>query len=188
MSNFEPIIWDGIRFYYIWNMKLETERLTLQEINESHIDDILQIRSNDVINQYVKRNSPKNNYDALEFILHIKRKTQDHEIIFWGISYKDQQKLIGTICLWKFSDDRKRAEVGYELLPDYHKKGIMTEALTSVIKYGFHDLKLYEISAFTHKNNKNSQILLLRHGFVLDEDRVDEGNVENVIFSLKIII
>ncbi|PWN70626.1 N-acetyltransferase [Chryseobacterium phosphatilyticum] len=166
-------------------MEIKTDRLLLREINESHIDDILRIRSNELINQYVKRNSPKNNYDALEFILHIRRRTQNNEIIFWGISYKDQRNLIGTICLWNFAQDRKTAEVGYELLPEYHRKGIMTEALKSVLEYGFNILNLREVLALTHRNNTKSQILLIKQGFVLQEGKVDEGNVENVIFSIK---
>lgn len=166
-------------------MKLETERLILKEINESHVEDILRIRSNELINQYVKRNSPKTNYDALEFILSIRKRTQDKEIIFWGISYKDQKNLIGTICLWRFSEDRQTVEVGYELLPDYHKKGIMSEALKSVLNFGFNDLNLQEILAFTNHQNESSKGLLLKHKFALKENRTDEKNLENVIFSLK---
>ncbi|MDQ0782647.1 GNAT family N-acetyltransferase [Chryseobacterium sp. W4I1] len=113
---------------------IKTERLILKEINESHVEDILKIRSNEVINQFVKRNSPKNNYDALQFILTIKGNIQNKQTVYFGISQKDQSNLIGTICLWNFSEDRKTAEVGYELLPDYHRKGIMSEALKSSFK------------------------------------------------------
>lgn len=166
-------------------MKLETERLILNGINENHIEDILKIRSNEVINQYVKRNSPKTNYDALEFVLHIKRKTIDKEIIFWGISYKGYSNLIGTICLWKFSEDRKTAEVGYELLPDYHHKGIMSEALKAVLEFGFNELGLQKVFAFTNQLNINSQLLLLKHHFILEESEKDGKNPDNIIFSLK---
>jgi ribosomal-protein-alanine N-acetyltransferase len=82
-------------------MKLETERLILKEINESYTEDILKIRSNPYINQFVKRNSPRNNYEALEFILHVKNKMQQGEMIFWGISLKireilSEQSVYGT--------------------------------------------------------------------------------------------
>lgn len=166
-------------------MKLETERLILQEINETHTEDILLIRSNKVTNQYVKRNSPKNNYDALEFILHIKRETQDKKVVFLGISYKNGRNLIGTICLWNFSEDRKAAEVGYELLPDYHRKGIMSEALSAVLDYGFRNLQLQKIVAITSQSNENSKGLLLKHHFILEEDQKDEHHPDNIIFSLK---
>ncbi|WP_292008744.1 GNAT family N-acetyltransferase [Chryseobacterium sp.] len=165
-------------------MKLETERLILKEINESHVEDILKIRSNPYINQFVKRTSPQNNYEALDFILTIKRNTENGETIYLGISYKDQQNLIGTICLWNFSEDKKVAEVGYELLPEYHKQGIMSEALKSVLNYGFKELNLQEIVACTHSANENSKRLLLKHDFILEEDKKDEDFPEGIIFTL----
>jgi ribosomal-protein-alanine N-acetyltransferase len=41
-------------------------------------------------------------------------------------------------------------EVGYGLNPAFQNKGIMTEALKCVIDYGFNELKLIKIEAFTH--------------------------------------
>jgi len=166
-------------------MKIETERLVLKSIDESHIEDILKIRSNEVVNQFVKRIPPKTNYDALDYILTIKKRVQNNESLNWGISYKNQQNLIGTICLWNFSDDRTEAEVGYELLPDYHRNGIMSEALKAVLKFGFNELYLTEILAFTNKFNENSKSLLLKYQFILEEGRADEGFPENLVFSLK---
>lgn len=165
-------------------MKLETERLILKPINESHVDDILKIRSNKVVNQFVKRIPPKTNYDALDFILTIKKRIENNETVYWGISLKNQTNLIGTICLWKFSEDRKEAEVGYELLPEYHRKGIMSETLQAVLNFGFNDLNLQEIVAMTNKFNENSKGLLLKHNFFL-EDRKDEGFPDNLVFSLS---
>lgn len=166
-------------------MKLETERLILKPINESHVEDILKIRSNEVLNRFVKRIPPKNNYDALDFILTIKKRVQNNETFYFGITYKNQQNLLGTICLYRFSEDRTEAEVGYELLPDYHRKGIMSEALSAVLNFGFNELNLQEILAFTNKFNKNSKGLLLKHDFVLQEGRIDEGFPNNLVFSLK---
>ena len=166
-------------------MKLETERLILKDISESHVEDILRIRSNEVINQFVVRNSPKNNYDALQFILTIKERTKNNQTVYLGISLKDQPNLIGTICLWNFSEDRKTAEVGYELLPEYHRQGIMSEALKAVLDFGFNELHLDEIVAITDTFNENSKGILLKHDFVLLEGEKDEGFPDNIIFSLK---
>ncbi len=166
-------------------MKLETERLILKDINESHVEDILRIRSNEVINQFVVRNSPKNNYDALQFILTIKERTKNNQTVYLGISLKDQPNLIGTICLWNFSEDRKTAEVGYELLPKYHRQGIMSEALKAILDFGFNELHLDVIVATTHTFNENSKGILLKHDFVLLEGEKDEGFPDNIIFSLK---
>ncbi|REC49408.1 GNAT family N-acetyltransferase [Chryseobacterium pennipullorum] len=164
---------------------IETGRLLLKEINENHVEDILRIRSNEFINRFVQRKSPKSNYDALQFILTIKENTRNNQTLYLGISLKDQTNLIGTICLWNFSEDRKTAEVGYELLPDYHRQGIMSEALEAVLDYGFNHLHLHKILAFTHRLNESSRALLLKQGFVLEEGRKDEENLKIEIFSLK---
>ena len=113
------------------------------------------------------------------------KRVENKETIFWGISLKNQPELIGTICLWNFSEDRKTAEVGYELLPNYHRKGIMSEALKAVLNFGFNGLYLNEILAFTNKFNENSKSLLIKNNFTLEEGRVDEGFPENLVFSLK---
>lgn len=166
-------------------MKLETSRLILKGINENNTEDILKIRGNPEVNKFVKRVSPKTNYDALQFILTIKQRTQNNQTVYWGISLKDQSHLIGTICLWNFSEDRKKAEVGYELLPEYHRQGIMSEALNAVVEYGFNELLLQEIVAITNTFNENSKGLLVKHHFVLEEGKEDEGFPDNIIFSLR---
>nr|WP_301288011.1 GNAT family N-acetyltransferase [Chryseobacterium sp. S0630] len=159
--------------------------MILKGINENNTEDILKIRGNPEVNKFVKRVSPKTNYDALQFILTIKQRTQNNQTVYWGISLKDQSHLIGTICLWNFSEDRKTAEVGYELLPEYHRQGIMSEALNAVVEYGFNELLLQEIVAITNTFNENSKGLLVKHHFVLEEGKEDEGFPDNIIFSLR---
>lgn len=166
-------------------MKLQTNRLFLRAIDEHDVEDVLRIRSNEITNQFVIRNSPKNNYDALNFIMTIKQRVRNYETVYWGICLKNQRNLIGTICLYRFSKDRKQAEVGYELLPDYHKKGLMSEALKAVVDFGFNELNLEEIVAMTSKFNENSKSILLKHNFILEEGKVDEGFPDNLVFSLK---
>jgi len=87
--------------------------------------------------------------------------------------------------LWNFSEDRKTAEVGYELLPEFHHQGIMTEALKAVIDFSFKELQLTKIVAMTNKFNENSKGLLLKNDFILEVGREDEGFPDNLVFSLK---
>ncbi|MGA9212756.1 GNAT family N-acetyltransferase [Kaistella sp.] len=166
-------------------MKFSTERLILRTITENDTKDILNVRSNPEINRFLHRIPPKDSLEALEFILNIKRKTVNNEILFRGIYFPISSKLIGTICLWKFSEDRKTAELGYELLPEYHGKGIMSEAVNFILNYGFNKLNLEKIEAFTNKNNLNSIKLLQKSNFILNKNRKDEKYPENLIFELN---
>lgn len=165
-------------------MIIATERLLLRPITEYDSQNIFEIRSNIEINRFVNRNSPKNSFEALDFILNIKKKEANKEILFFGISEKENPKFIGTVCLWKFSEDRKKAELGYELLPQFHGKGIMSEAVDAILVFGFNDLNLNQIDAFTNGKNENSQKLLTKKGFVFNSNRKDENNKENFIFEL----
>lgn len=166
-------------------MKFFTERLILRTVTEFDSQDVFEIRSNPEINHFLHRNPPKNSFDALEFILNIKRRAANKEIIFWGISFQNNPKLIGTICLWKFSEDGKTSELGYELLPEFQGKGIMSEAVNFVLDYGFQDLDLDKIEAFTNKNNFDSIKLLQNLKLILNENRRDEKYPENLIFELN---
>ena len=164
-------------------MRFSTERLILRTITEHDSVEILGIRSNIEINRFLHRNPPKNSFEALDFILDIKKKSANNEIVFLGISFQNDLKLLGTICLWNFSEDRKTAELGYELLPQYHRKGIMTEAVAFILNYGFKDLNLKIIEAFTNKNNLNSIELLVKSNFILNQNRKDEKYPDNLIFE-----
>lgn len=167
-------------------MIIATEKLLLRPITEYDSQNIFEIRSDIEINRFVNRNSPKNSFEALDFILNIKKKEANKEILFFGISEKENPKLIGTVCLWKFSADRKKAELGYELLPQFHGKGIMSEAVDAILSFGFNILKLNQIDAFTNGKNVNSQKLLTKKGFILNSNRKDENNKENFIFELSL--
>jgi len=61
-----------------------------------------------------------------------------------------------TICLWNFSSKKNVAELGYELDPALQGEGIMSEALKKIIEFGFQEIELKKIEAYTHKNNDNS--------------------------------
>ena len=164
---------------------LETNRLLLRSLKESDCNVIFYLRSNAKVNQFIKRPKPENIDDALAFINKIKKNVSNNECIYWCITLKDNPNLIGTISLWNFSEDRKTAEVGYDLHPDFHKKGIMKEALQTVLNFGFNSLNFETIEAFTQKNNTNSIKLLTNNNFIHIKNRKDKGNLYNHIFTLQ---
>ena len=61
----------------------------------------------------------------------------------------------------------------------------MSEAIVSVLNFGFKDLQLNTIEAFTHKNNIASIALLKKHQFIFQPERKDEGFENNRIFRLE---
>lgn len=161
---------------------LETSRLLLREVLDTDAHSIFFLRSDPTVNALVKRSQPKNLQEALTFIQQTNAKQKAGEIAYWGIQKKGEGGLIGTICLWNFSTDRRRAEVGYDLHPAVHRQGIMSEALDCVMDYGWNHLALNSIESYTQFNNEASVRLLLGHGFVLEEGLKDADNPYNRVY------
>ena len=168
--------------------EITTNRLFLRKIEESDAAIILFLRSDKLETKYIERpenRKTKNKQDAIKFIKELQEYLDKNISISWGISLKNNPEIIGTICLWNFSENKKRAEVGYDLIPEYQSLGVMSEALKSVIHFGFKELKLDSIEAFTHKENENSKKLLEKNDFRCMKKRKDLNNKTNIIFELQ---
>ncbi|WP_143522615.1 GNAT family N-acetyltransferase, partial [Pseudomonas sp. 2822-17] len=59
----------------------------------------------------------------------------------------------------------RRAEIGYEIHPDFWRKGYTSEAVKEVISYGFEGLDLNRIGAVVFIENQASNQLLSKMGF-----------------------
>src|SRR3982751_1592761 len=108
---------------------LTTTRLLLRRLSIDDAPEIFALRSDPIVNKYLERIKARSIEDAVDFIKKINFGIDADQSIYWAISFKGELGLIGTICLWNFSDEENKAEIGYELLPSYHGKGIMHEAL-----------------------------------------------------------
>ena len=163
---------------------LKTKRLILRQLKTTDDQAIFKIRSNEIVYKYISKETQNKIEEAQAFITKTNKGIANEEFLYWAISLKETQELVGTICLWNFSKDKLIAEVAYELLPAYHKKGIMNEALSKVLEFGFETLNLNSIEAFTHKENKASKTLLIKHRFKLYKNRADKGFPDNIIYIL----
>lgn len=80
---------------------------------------------------------------------------------------KETGTIIGGCGFHTWAPDHRRAEIGYALDNDaYKQKGLMTEALHAILKYGFDEMNLHRIEALTDPENTASQKLLTNFGFV----------------------
>jgi [ribosomal protein S5]-alanine N-acetyltransferase len=165
---------------------LETKRLLLRENLDSDAAALSALRSHPVVNRYIQRVKPAiSAEEAADWIRNRREDRLNGKSVDWMFTVKGEPGIAGKICLWNFSDDRLTCEVGYEMLPEYFGKGIMSEALERVISYGFDELNVHHIEAFTHRDNKKSTDLLSRFGFIPDDSRRDPDVLHNRIFILS---
>jgi ribosomal-protein-alanine N-acetyltransferase len=168
---------------------LETERLLLRRVDATDVKEIFALRSNPETMKYIPRPLVKTDEDALEHIAMIDSKIDSNEGINWAITLKDNPKLIGIIGHYKIKPENYRAELGYMLLPEYHGKGIISEAVQEAVKYGFQVMKLNSLEAIIDPDNHASAKVLEKNGFVkeahLKEYEFFEGRfLDTVIYSI----
>lgn len=149
---------------------LTTHRLRLRRLAMTDAEEIMMLRSNEQVNKFLDRPKPVNINDAKSFIEKIESGINKNESIYWVITLKDSDTLIGTICMWNISIGNKMAEIGYELHPQWQGKELMNEAIREVIEYGFNKIKLEIITACTHIDNTRSTNVLIKNNFLLDKN------------------
>ena len=163
---------------------LTTERLTLRQPLESDAQEIFLLRSDAIVNKYLDRQPTETVAEAISFIRKVAENFKNNAGLYWAITQTDNGKLIGTVCLFDFSDEGKKCEIGYELLPNYQGQGIMNEALKKIIEFTFQTLGLENIDAFTHKDNQSSTKLLRKFNFK-ETTVIDEANPNLIAFRLS---
>lgn len=163
---------------------LETKRLILRQLDSKDDQEIFRLRSDSEINKYLDRQVSDTIAHARNFINQVNEGVNENAALYWGINLNDGTVLIGTICLYNFSDENDSCEIGYELLTDFQGKGIMKEAVEKVISYAFDIINVQTIEAFTHKNNLQS-VKLLGKLLFQQSGKPDETNPALVCYVLK---
>jgi len=144
---------------------LETERLHLREIVKQDAQGIFNCFSNNEVTRYYGQDTLTSIEQAEQFVEFFTNNYKENRGIRWGIEMKGKQGIIGTLGFNAWSSKHKRAEIGYELLPEYWGNGYAIEAVSKVIAYGFNKLDLTRIGAVVFIDNKESARLLAKLGF-----------------------
>lgn len=145
--------------------KFVLRRLTVEDQNEIFI-----LRSDPRVLLYLDTPPAKSLDDAYKFIEKINNGESERKWNYWAISFKNEAKLVGTICLWNISEDLTSADIGFTLLPDFQGRGIMQEVLPEVLNYGFTELHLEKIRGEVAPKNIKSINLLIKFGFTRTEE------------------
>ena len=162
---------------------LTTERLTLRQLVSNDEHEIFTLRSDSEINKYLDRPISNTIDDAKNFINKVNENINKNDSLYWAITLSDKNILVGTICLFGFSDENYKCEIGYELLTNFQGQGIMKEAVEKVIDYAFNTIKVKKIEAFLHRDNQSSIKLLEKFSF-RNSNEPDKTNPDLICYHL----
>lgn len=137
----------------------------LRELREADKNEIFILRSDEKILRYLDIKKAESTDDALDFIKMIREGIYSGASFYWAISVPENDRLIGTICFWNFSEDKLKAEIGFALLPEFHGRGVMQTVIPVVLTYGFEKLGLKIIEGEAAPGNIKSIRLMEKFGF-----------------------
>jgi ribosomal-protein-alanine N-acetyltransferase len=147
---------------------LTTQRLRLREIRPDDAEAIFAIYSDEETMHYYNETFQSLAEAETYVILRHDDYVQRREIR-WGITRHDDDRIIGSCGFHHFDEGHYegyyRAETGYILNRADWGQGIMAEALSAILTYGFSEMGLHRIEAVIDIANERSKNLLLKLGF-----------------------
>ena len=165
---------------------IETKNLLLRRMTHEDKHDIFQMRKDPRIHEYTDSKPDENIEETKLYIDKMINGITENKWIIWAIEHKILKKIIGSISIWNVNWAQGAAELGYGMTPDYQGKGLMKEALLSVVDYGFNVMKLKSLDAYTEENNMRSNNLLNNCKFKVVDKVDDQGYCNDRIYHMVV--
>jgi ribosomal-protein-alanine N-acetyltransferase len=144
---------------------LRTSRLELREVALDDSQDIFSIYSCSEVVRFYDRDAYASIEQARGQIQSWAANCSKDVAVRWGISELGNAKIIGTCGFNFWNKQYSSSPLGYDLLPSYWNKGIITEAVKEILRFGFEEMKLNRVQAITFPENVPSIRVLEKLGF-----------------------
>ena len=149
--------------------ELETHRLLLTKLQVSDAADVLALFSSEQVVEYFDFKVMTSLEEAEHAIQFLQQRYDSRHGIRWGIRSKLSARIIGTCGFNYWSQPMRSAVIGYDLHPAYWRQGLMSEALSAIIRHAFSGQlpcgEVNRIQADTVIGNARSEAVLNRLGF-----------------------
>lgn len=145
-------------------LEIKTKRMTLRPMPDSEIEALMERIDDDELRA------------AYGEMLDGCKREPENRIWYapWKMTLKDSQEFIGDLC-FKGPVKNHSVEIGYGIQPEYEGHGYTTEALQALTKWAFGQKDVVFVEAETAPDNKASQRVLEKCGFVPDGRTGEEG-------------
>lgn len=145
--------------------RLETERLILRRFKSGDEEDMFKGWCNDPEVSKFLYWPPHGDIEVTRSIMNEWISKYDDGAYFnWAIELKEEGKLIGNISVVKLNEKIDSAEIGYCMSRAYWGRGIMPEALRTVIGFLFDEVGMNRIAATHDVNNPKSGRVMEKAG------------------------
>ncbi len=164
------------------NLLLKTERLILRPLELSDAKSLFELNKNPNVHKYLWQKPEEVIDESIKVIEYVNRQYASNNIGRYATVLKETNEFIGWTGI-KFVNDHiengntKFYDYGYRLDEKFWNKGFATEASVFWLDYGFNQMKIDKINAYTHAENGASNHILQKVGMNFMENYPDENGV-----------
>jgi ribosomal-protein-alanine N-acetyltransferase len=164
---------------------LETERFLLRQFTEPDLENVYKGLSDPKVTRYygVSFSSLEDTRSQIEWFRNLEHTNTG---IWWAICSKSDDSFLGGIGYNNHEKDHRKAEIGFWLLHEYWKQGVISEVFSTICQYGFDKMKLHRIEGYVETGNANSKMVLVKQGFEKEGTMKDCEMKDSQFISLEI--
>ncbi len=148
---------------------LSTLHLYLREITASDADRLHSVWTDPLVIEHLVLEPFTDPRQTVDMISLLQLLRSSGEGVRWAITLLEDDLALGTCGFHNWKKEHAKAEMGYELDSRMWRKGIMSEAVSAALGYGFGTMGLNRVEAFVTVGNERSLGFLEKIGFSLEE-------------------
>jgi len=150
---------------------LRTDRLLLRPWREADLEPFSALNADPAVMEHFAR--PLDGPESDAFVARIMAHFAREGFGFWAVEAPGAAPLVGLVGLARPAFEAPFTpcvEIGWRLAREHWGKGYATEAARAALRYGFEQLSLDEIVAFTVPGNVRSRAVMERIGMTRSAD------------------
>jgi ribosomal-protein-alanine N-acetyltransferase len=144
---------------------LMTARLVLRQLGPNDANDIFHYANDPEVTQHTTWNAHRTAAESLTFIEQTIAAYQRGENVELALELRESKKVIGTCGMVSISAEHCRGELAFAMAKEHWGSGLMGEALTAMLTFGYGPLQLNRIWARVDPDNMNAMRVLKRAGW-----------------------
>jgi ribosomal-protein-alanine N-acetyltransferase len=164
------------------NLILETDRLILRPLDLSDAAAMFAMDNNPKVHKYLWQNPTQTIEETIKTIEYVCSQYERNNIGRFATILKETGEFIGWTGI-KYIDDHIENgnfnfyDYGYRIDEKFWRKGYATEASIAWLDYGFNEMNIDVMNAYTHSQNGASNHILQKVGMKFVEDYLDKDSV-----------
>jgi len=166
--------------------ELTTKRLVLREPTPDDAQAVFELLGDAHEMRWLGRDPIAGLEEAETLIAMLAQSQIEGDGYRWVLSHSGSPELIGSCGLFRWSKQNRSAHIGYDLFPAHQGQGLMHEATSEILEYGFEVMELNRVIAEIHPDNAASLHVAQRLGFVFEGLQREAGRWQHEFHDLQL--